>query len=169
LGLFEVGIGGFNLLGLIETSCRVDEVLMSKVKEEDSFMAVTMDWSGVWNALTMFEPATVSSIMWGPRLWRIRGEREFLSLKEMNTREAEDWVGSRTFSQAAPVVKTAAVQQTKSHPQVLTPAVWRGVVKNVAKKVGKAITKFAIYEAAEKAVVTAYDKASKWIKRHFRR
>ncbi|EUB58439.1 hypothetical protein EGR_06726 [Echinococcus granulosus] len=70
-------------------------------------------------------------------------------------------------TEAASVVET--VERAKFQPESLTPAVWRAAAKQVAKKVGKAITQFAIYEAAEKAVVSAYDKASKWIKRRFNR
>nr|CDS16355.1 expressed protein [Echinococcus granulosus] len=57
-------------------------------------------------------------------------------------------------TEAASVVET--VERAKFQPESLTPAVWRAGAKQVAKKVGKAITQFAIYEAAEKAVVTAF-------------
>lgn len=70
-------------------------------------------------------------------------------------------------TEAASVMAMEAAERAKLQPEGLKPAAWGAVAKAVAKKVGKAITKFAIYEAAEKAVVSAYDKASKWIKRHF--
>ncbi|KAL5113053.1 hypothetical protein TcWFU_010097 [Taenia crassiceps] len=72
-------------------------------------------------------------------------------------------------TEAASVMAAAAAERAKSQPEGLTPAVWKSAAKAVAKKVGRAITKFAIYEAAEKAVVGAYNKASKWIKRRFNR
>ncbi|CDS41153.1 expressed protein [Echinococcus multilocularis] len=57
-------------------------------------------------------------------------------------------------TEAASVVAT--VERAEFQPESLTPAVWRAAAKQVAKKVGKAITQFAIYEAAEKAVVKAF-------------
>ncbi|VDK22991.1 unnamed protein product [Taenia asiatica] len=66
---------------------------------------------------------------------------------------------------AASVVAKVVADEMELQPEGLAPAVWRAVVKGVAKKVGKAVKEFVVYEAAK----GVYDSVSKWVKRHFRR
>ncbi|KAH9285678.1 hypothetical protein ECG_00001 [Echinococcus granulosus] len=66
---------------------------------------------------------------------------------------------------AASLVTKVAVKQVETKPERLMPAVWKTAAKNIAKKVGKAVKEFVIYEVAKKT----YDHVSKWAKRHFKR
>ncbi|KAL5103154.1 hypothetical protein TcWFU_003945 [Taenia crassiceps] len=66
---------------------------------------------------------------------------------------------------AASAVAKVAADQVQFQPEALTPAVWRAAAKGAAKKVFKAVKEFAVYEVAK----GAYNRMSKWLKRHFKK
>ncbi|VDM26408.1 unnamed protein product [Hydatigera taeniaeformis] len=80
---------------------------------------------------------------------------------------------------ATSVLARVEEEESRHRAEGLSPAVWRPAVKAIfkkaakkvvpaakafAKKAAKAVKEFAVYEAAKEA----YDRGSKWIKRHWK-